>query len=804
MLNTEDKEDAVVRLLQSQSDILHQIVRNPDSLQMLEEILEMLLDQPGLDAVWVLFVDDADRKNHLLVSRGLGETLKASLEEDDRLQACLMGATEREPDWDLCLREHKAAFLAAGLKEIIAQPIRNDKGLVGALVGASRTEGPFNPAVQMFLEQVAVGLGGRVSRQRTESTLRNTRHNLDNLLETLDDFIFIVDGDGAIVFTNAGNLRGLGLHQMDLPGRPIDELLPGVADLMGEVDHIATVSEGMHCFLNQRLDLVGADGRHTPVEVRAYQGRWDDSNVNYLICRDISVQLGTELERDRLVKAVNQTRDSVIITDAEGTITYTNPAFTRLTGYSTQEVVGRNPRLLNSGTQKVEYYKQMWETISRGRDWTGRMVNRRKNGDLFTEVVSISPLREDGEEITHFVAVKRDITHEVALEERLRQSQKLETIGTLTGGLAHDFNNILYALLGYAELAKDDLEPGNPAILPLDEVIRAGDRMSRLVNRMLTLGRRKSDAVEEVRIKSLVELNLDLVKAALPGNIVVETDFQSGVGSVLADPDCIHHVLLNLCTNSSEAMQPDGGTLTLSVDRYEHAVSESGPWRNLSAGAWVRLSVTDTGRGMDPSVLERIFDPYFTTRNAEDGSGLGLATVQGIMESLGGRIFASSRRGEGATITCFFPPADQPQGEPARKPEVAASKDLGPGAGRQVLVVDDEEMIIGVMKRALARSGFQVTGLTDSLAALDLFRSDPHRFDLLITDQTMPGLSGIELATNVSSLRSELPIILMTGYSGFLEEDSARERGITGFLPKPLRIGQLVEEVLTLLDAAEK
>jgi signal transduction histidine kinase/CheY-like chemotaxis protein len=424
------------------------------------------------------------------------------------------------------------------------------------------------------------------------------------------------------------------------------------------------------------------------------------------------------------------------------------------------------------------------------------LTNRRRDGSFFVEEATISPVRDRAGEITHFVAVKRDVTREVDLEERLRESQKLEAIGTLAGGIAHDFNNILYALLGYAHLALDDLPPNSAAESSLREVLRAAERGSDLVRQMLAFGRRAEQERRSVPLQPLIEEVLVLVRGSLPASIAIETAVDPDCGAVMADTSQIHQVVLNLCTNAYRAME-EGGKLTVTLDEIDHDGDPDGSWSDLAPGRYALLSVRDTGRGMSEDVQARIFEPFFTTRPNNEGAGLGLAIVHGIVKGHGGAIRVQTAPNAGSLFEVALPisASASPTEEAAEPP--ATSR---PARNTRVLVVDDEPMIVNLTVKTLNRLGMVATGCREPEEAFALFRQDPDAFDVVVTDQTMPGMSGLCLTEELLKLRPDLPIIMATGYSAEANEERARAIGVRCFVQKPVDLRDLAASIERLSE----
>jgi PAS domain S-box-containing protein len=499
-------------------------------------------------------------------------------------------------------------------------------------------------------------------------------------------------------------------------------------------------------------------------------------------------------ERNRLTSVVDQATETIIITDPQGTICYVNPAFERVSGFRKEEVLNRNARILKSGMHDGRYYSGIRKTLERGETWSGRLINRRKDGTLFEEEGTISPVRDESGKIINYVAVKRDVTQEVALEKQLRQAQKMEALGTLAGGIAHDFNNILAAILGYAELSMGSQSLDERLRNNLEQVIKAGKRARDLVQQILAFSRQSEQERKPVQLGSVIQEVLALLRASLPTTIDIRFKGERQNGLVMADPTQIHQLLMNLCSNAAYAMNEKGGSLhvELSTNRVgAHGFRMSG---ELSPGSYVRLTVRDTGHGIPPALLDRIFDPYFTTKEKGTGTGLGLAVVHGIVKSHDGAIAVESELGKGTSFHVFLPVIEASSSS-ARDEEDAPS-----GGSERILLVDDEDTLVELGSMMLEGMGYKVNGQTSSLEALDLFRQDPRGFDLVITDLTMPQMTGLELAQELLRIRPDLPIILCTGYSENLMPQSTRAMGVRELMTKPFLVRDLARTIRNALD----
>jgi signal transduction histidine kinase len=385
------------------------------------------------------------------------------------------------------------------------------------------------------------------------------------------------------------------------------------------------------------------------------------------------------------------------------------------------------------------------------------------------------------------------------LEAQLRQAQKLEAIGTLAGGIAHDFNNILTAILGYTELALGDIHQKSNAWNYLHEVRKAGLRAKTLVQQILTFSRRTEQPRQLVQLPALIEEALVLLRASLPSTIEIRQAITQEVGPVLADPTQLHQVLLNLCANAAHAMRETGGCLEVRLEAVDIDEPVTAQHPELPPGPYVCISVTDTGQGMTPAVMERIFEPFFTTKAPGEGTGMGLALVHGIVTSHGGAVTVASVVGQGTTFTVYLPQSTDKTCDAA--PQEGASVTAAPPGAERVLFVDDEAVLVSLGEAILQRLGYEVVACTSSTEALAAFRAAPQRFDVVITDQTMPHMTGEGLAQTIRRLRPDVPIILCTGFSAGMHAERARELGIDALLMKPLAKQELAQTIRQVLAA---
>jgi PAS domain S-box-containing protein len=630
-------------------------------------------------------------------------------------------------------------------------------------------------------------------RKRAEESLRESRESYRLLVDLSPDGI-LAGSDGKVVFANRAAAEILGAKSSeDLIGRSaLDLIHPDYHDIVKRrMERMAELGEPQPLMEEKYLRL---DGTPVDVEVAAVPVPHKERKLIQAIFRDISSRKKAQEEQRRLVTAVEQAAEIIEITDADGTIVYVNPAFEKTTGYSREEAIGNNPRILKSGMHDSKFYEQLWSAITAGGVWTGRIINRKKDGTLFEEEATISPIKDDSGKIVNYVSVKRDVTREVSLQKQLLQAQKMEAVGTLAGGIAHDFNNLLQVTLGYTELLLQQKNEDDPEYADLMKIFHATTNGAELVQRLLTFSRKVEPKPVPLDLNRQVLHVEKLLRRTIPRMIEIGLDLSGDLARVNADPTQMEQLLMNLAVNARDAM-PDGGKLiftTRNVPIYDEdcALNVSG-----KPGHCVLLSVSDTGHGMDRRTIEHIFEPFYTTKELGRGTGLGLAMVYGIVQQHGGFIRCESQVGRGATFKVWLPAIapdfDWDDSETGSMPEFGAET---------ILVVDDEESVRELADRILTRAGYRVIRAPDGIEALKLFDEGKAPIQLVILDLIMPQMSGGECLKELLKRRPQVKVVVATGYSGDDSTTECLEVGAKGFVGKPFRIKELLHEVRRVLD----
>ena len=557
---------------------------------------------------------------------------------------------------------------------------------------------------------------------------------------------------------------------------------------------VALASGEMEFESETELKTLDGESRYVFLRLNMYPETNGTCRV-LLATTDISHRKRAEKDRDLLMYAMEATRESVVITNTEGLIQYVNPAFEATSGYSRHEAIGLNPRVLKSGHHEDSFYKEMWETLIGGNTWTGRIINRNKNGTLFTEDVSISPVRDLLGNVVSYVGVKHDVTAEILMESQLRQAQKMESIGLLAGGVAHDFNNMLSVIMGNADLALTEVEPQAPVYAMLAGIRSAAERSADLTNQLLAFARKQTIVPQVLDLNDAVEGILKMMRRLIGEDIELAWLPGPGLPMVKMDPSQIDQILANLCVNARDAIQGVGKvTVETSFVTVDDDYCTVNP--EFFPGEFVMLAVSDSGSGMDNETLERIFEPFFSTKEKGEGTGLGLATVYGIIKQNGGFIHAYSEPGEGTSFKIYLPREMRPL------VALADNNTNTPVAGgnETILVVEDEPAVLELATRILEGKGYTVWTADSPVEAISLIEEKPNEVDLLLTDVIMPKMSGNDLVEKLHQHSPKTRHLFMSGYSAnMIAEHGVLEEGIP-FIQKPFSKRDLESKVREILD----
>lgn len=623
-------------------------------------------------------------------------------------------------------------------------------------------------------------------KKRAEDALKESERKYRALVERVPDVIMRFDREGRHLFASPSSLRLTGLTPEELLFKTHREL--GFSETQCEIweTKIQSVFQTGEP-IETEYETDGPEGKQIFNWRLLPEYDLDNQIVSvFSIARNVTKQIRAERQYAALFhQMLDGFSVQEIIFDSQGNpVDYkflsVNPAFEKLTGKRSEEIVDKTVTNVFPQTEK-EWIDLFARVARHGK--TLRFESHWREFDRYFEVVAFrSGKNLVASALQDITERRRSAEERQRLEQQLHQAQKMEAIGALAGGIAHDFNNILSGVLGYADLAISDAGNNKEVISSIEQVVDAGKRAKELVQQILDFSRQTEQKLRPSRLQHVIKEAAKLLRSSIPTTIEIHANIDEQCPPVLADPTRIHQIAMNLCTNAYQAMENTGGVMEISLARVAISEEEASRILGLRAGNHVCLSVSDTGKGIRPAIRERIFEPYFTTREQGKGTGLGLAVVHSIAKTHKGTVTVESTPGEGSTFRVFLPVCSEEIVKQVRKRDSVPP----PKGSEKILLVDDETLILQVGKRSLERLGYEVTTCDNGAQALEIFSRDPSAFDVVVTDLTMPNMTGLELSMKMRAIRDDLPIILCTGFSQHPTEHEIRKIGINGFVLKPV------------------
>jgi PAS domain S-box-containing protein len=609
-----------------------------------------------------------------------------------------------------------------------------------------------------------------------------------SMLDHFDGLAIATDGKGRIVYTNRSALKLCGFKRSEIEGQSLEKLF----DLTAEQQTSIKQCLGDKSDASFETAARTKSGATFAVRLKAapLNPAKDDCGLA-VFAADISGFKRTIEEQARLVTAVEHTAESIIVTDPAGKIEYVNPAFEKITGYARDDVIGSDIGLLDSGQKSKTFFSSIIGTLQRGEIWQGRMVNKRSDHSLYETEATVSPIKNKTGEITNYISVQRDVSHEVRLERQLRQAQKMEAIGTLAGGIAHDFNNLLMGIQGNISLSLLDIDPDSPYVKNLNKIEQYIQNGVDLTKQLLGFARGGKYEISLLNLNELLE-EQNLMFSRTNKEIIFENELNPDLWRVEADRGQIEQVLMNLYLNALQAM-PDGGTLTTRTANVTIDEDHYSPYY-VKAGKYIQMTIEDTGIGMDEDIQQRIFDPFFTTKEMGRGTGLGLASVYGIVKNHEGFINVFSKTGQGTRFEVFLPSSDK--GVPVKE---KVAEEFVEGQ-ETVLLVDDEDMIIDVGTRMLKKLGYKVFAARDGKEAIAVFKKHQEEIDVIVLDMIMPQMGGGETYDQIKKMKPGIKVLLSSGYSINGQASEILNRGCNGFIQKPFNLQNLSKNLRAILE----
>jgi PAS domain S-box-containing protein len=638
-------------------------------------------------------------------------------------------------------------------------------------------------------------------RKRAEEALRTSERRLAAIMASTLDSVVTMDVAGIVTGWNPQAEQVFGWTAQEAVGRTLaDLIIPPRYRAAHEHGLAAFLASGHGPALGRRFEIAALhrQGHEFPVDLTVTPIKLEETWMFAGFIRDISLRKHAEAQRARLSAVVEQAVESVVITDTAGAIQFVNPAFERMTGYSRHEVVGRNPRILKSAKQDTAFYRTMWDKLTSGIPWTGRLVNRRRDETEYHVRQAIFPLRDSAGMAEGYVAFGQDITAEVLLESQLLQAQKMESVGRLAGGVAHDFNNLLTVILGETELVLAELPEDDSRRPGLGEVMKAAKRAEGLTRQLLAFSRQQVVEPTTFNLNDLVADVDKMLRRLIGEDIDLASRPAADLGGVKADRGQIEQVLINLAVNARDAM-PEGGKLTIETANVtlDEDYARNHPY--VTPGEYVLLAISDSGVGMSEEIKARIFEPFFTTKELGKGTGLGLATCYGIVKQTGGHLGVYSEVGVGTTMKVYLPRV----GHSVETPSLQAAGVTARATATEtetILLVEDEAAVGTIAMRILKKRGYHVLLAGSGEEALQLLESG-NRIHLLLTDVVLPGMNGRALADRVWALHPDAKVLYTSGYTN---DATLRHRLLehgASFVQKPFTAAALSHKVREMLDA---
>lgn len=635
-------------------------------------------------------------------------------------------------------------------------------------------------------------------RKQTEDNLRESESKFRVLLDRLEHIpIQGYDAERRVIYWNTASTDVYGYSREEAFGQKLEDLIIPVHMRDEAIRSVQLWLTENHTIPSGEITLCNKKGDEVPV-YSSHILHTTAAGEKKLFCIDIDLRMLQQAEDQirRLAAAVEQTGETIVITDTEGIIEYVNSSFTAVTGYTREEAIGQSPRILNSGEQADAIFAEMWKTISQGKTWRGRLVNKKKDGSLFTEDATISPIINPAGTIAHYVAAKRDITEQLLTEEKYRHAQKMEAMGQLAGGVAHDFNNMLAIILGQVEIALLKILPDDPLKKRLQEIKIAANRSSNLTQQLLGFARKQSRQSQILNLSDTVATMLTMLKRLIGEHCELRWSAEAESPFVDIDPGHFNQILTNLIINARDAIE-DSGVISVKTRQVllDEVFCQNHP--GSRTGKYVLLDISDSGCGMSQEILDKIFDPFFTTKEIGKGTGLGLSMVFGLIKQNNGYIVANSTPGQGSTFSLYFPQV-QIEGEPSIQSD---NKILLDGT-ETILVVEDETALLDITTSMLTESGYRVLSAQGPFAAIQLAEKYKDPIHLLLTDIVMPKMNGVELSDYLLKIEPEIKILYMSGYPREHFSQLKQRNTTVQLLKKPFSLHKLTQIVREVLDAS--
>lgn len=811
----EERLHHINRLYSVLSHVNQTIVKIQDQNALLNEVCKVAVEQGGFTVAWIgLYDEDADaiqpvarygNDNGYLDS--VAFSLSENKEEYTPAQMVLTRGSSyiaNNIETDPLVEPHRTEALARGFRSGAAFPIRSNNSVIGVFIVYSDEINYFNPREIQLLEEVSGDISFAIQkiadeqkRIETERSLQASEERFRTLVQSMDDMVFVVDKNLRYTGVYGRWLENVNLSPEMFLGKTPSEITGTDLAKIHEEAYERTL-RGDHLVYTWIANLPGSE-RHMQTALSPLSDVNGEITGIVGVGRDITeLREAQSMQRLQSV-ALEAAANAIVITDRGGNIQWVNKAFTEITGYSRQEVAGKNSRILKSGRHNKSFYQNLWATISSGRVWSGEVINRRKDGGIYTEEMTITPVLDESEQILHYIAIKQDVTKQKQLQEHLYESQKMESVGTLASGIAHDFNNILGIIVGYASLLEDRGNDDEKFKQHVNAINKAVERGANLVQQILTFARKTDVSLDIVKVNTVLQELAEMVEETFPKTISLNLHLSKNIPAIVIDQGQLHQALLNLCVNARDAiMATDQGTgeITIRTDvvpgtDLQTLFPEAGPQKYIS------IVVSDTGTGMGEKTIDRIFQPFFTTKDTGKGTGLGLSVVYGIVNSYRGFIDVQSKEDQYSTFILYLPV----------RPGIQSDTDLvdsdgedRSGGSETILLIEDESLLLDAVVMILEEKGYTVLTAQDGMDALDIFEKNKDTIDVVLSDMGLPKMNGSEIFKRIKKINPDVKYILASGYFDPVRKKELVNAGVQAFIRKPYQPDRVLSSIRSVLE----
>lgn len=828
----EDKTESILhektildlnRLLKSLRDINKVLISVDTENQLFERACDILFQNLDLTCVWA-GKKDLDTKTGIIPASGRGILLEQLGKEEFEINGnpadfCISHSNSTRDSCKTVITDTCQIDLTAWLsvmKKTQSQsfcllPLWKNKHLYGIVSVYADSTSFFNEDIKNLLKEIARDLSfgldvihERQLRKTAEKNLNKEKRHLFVTLQSIGDGVITTDKKGMIVMMNPIAEKLTGWKQKEAVGQKMETVFRIINEITGEIVEnpvYKVMQTQKNIELVNHTLLIRKDGIKIPIHDSGAPILNDDGKITGIILvfqddtqkREILHKIEENEKKYRSL--VDYSADHIFMLSPDGNYLSSNNQTRSFPLKEGEKLTGKSLKDVYSPEIAELYQNKIKEVIEINAPVYFEYELFDLNGDLFYHQNTLYPIFQD-DKIQAIGGICNDITERIKIQkekekmrQRLQQARKMESIGTLAGGIAHDLNNILFPVIGFTELSMSDLPESHPVQENLQNVLNSALRAKNLVKRILTFSRHKLKKLKPTILKPLVEEAVKLLKSTIPANIDIKTNLYDGRNMVLCDETEFHEVIMNLVTNAYHSIEPRGGKITINLNKADDGINSSSP-----AAEHVCLSVSDTGCGIPREMIDKIFEPYMTTKEVGKGSGLGLSVVHGIVNNYNGQIKVESIPGKGSVFNVYLPVLDESVAQVPKKDEQTI-----PGGSEKILLVDDEPDIINLVIKYLERLGYDVTGVPGSREAFKLFETDPARFDMLITDMAMPEMTGLELIEKIRDISKDIPVILCSGYSNLLTDETAKSMGIQMIIDKPVRFTDLAVKIRKIL-----